>query len=138
MIEKHAARRASGRPASEGGPYKGKNRKSSVAGGGGGFFGRGVVAVAGTGYQFAATARGHHGYGDGAESSVAVRVGGVVGQNVLIANVVSDLLADAVHVIHVFRKVGQTTGGGSDLFKGFACALGFLLVFLTEQADCID
>src|SRR6266849_2422888 len=100
--------------------------------------GGGVVAVAGAGDEFAAAARGDDPHGDGAERAVAAGVGGVVGQNVLIANVVSDLFADVVHILDVFRKVGQAAGGSGDLLERFAGVLGFFLVFLAEKADGVD
>src|SRR6266403_5518658 len=91
-------------------PYKGKKEQSAVAGGGRLFCG-GVVAVAGAGDELAAAARGDHFHLDGAVGAIAVGVGGIVGQNVLVANVVSDLLADVVHVIDVFREERQAAGG---------------------------
>src|SRR5712692_6150415 len=104
----------------------------------GSLFGRGVVAVAGAGDELAAAARGNHIHVDGTEGAVAIGVGGIVGQNVLVANVVSDLFADVVHVIDVFGEEGQAAGGRGDLLERFAGALGFLPVFLTEEADGVD
>src|SRR6266513_2741338 len=77
----------------------------SVTGGGGRRAGS-VVAVARAGYEFAAAMRGNHFHLDGAKGSVAAGVGGIVGQNVLIANVMSHVFADVVHVIDVFREEG--------------------------------
>src|SRR2546428_18165 len=92
----------------------------------------GVVAVAGAGNKFAAATRGDNFHGDGAEGAVTARVGGVVGQRVLIANVVRDLLANVVHILDVFREIGQPAGGNRDLFKGPPGALGVLFAFLAE------
>src|SRR5712692_1304920 len=98
----------------------------------------GVVAVAGTGDELAAAARGNHIHVDGAEGAVAIGVRGIVGQNVLIADVVRDLFADVVHVIDIFREEGQAAGGRGDLLERLASALGFLPVYLTEEADGVD
>src|ERR1700682_4171933 len=105
-------------------PYKSKKEQSSVAGGGRLFRG-GVVAVAGAGDELAAAARGDHFHLDGAVGAVAAGVGGIVGQNVLVANVVSDLLADAVHVIDVFREEGQAAGGRRHFLEGIAAGVVF-------------
>src|SRR5713226_3497478 len=98
----------------------------------------GVVAVACAGNEFAAATRGDHFHGDGAEGAVTARVGGIVGQRVLIANIVSDLLANVVHILDVFREIGQPAGGNRDLFKGPPGALGVLFAFLAEQANRVD
>src|SRR5229473_3416808 len=79
---------------------------SSVAGSGSLFHGS-VVAVAGAGDQLAAAMRRNYRDGHGAESAVTAAVSGIVSQNVLVADVVRDLLADVVHVIHIFREVSQ-------------------------------
>src|SRR6266850_4499381 len=84
------------------------------SGSGGGSVGR-VIPVAGAGDKFAAAPRWNHFYGDGAEGSVAVGIAGVVGQGVLIADVVRHLLTDAVNVVDIFREVRHTARRRSDL-----------------------
>jgi len=41
-------------------------------------------------------------------------------------------------VVDIFREEGQAAGSGCDLLERFAGALGFLPVFLTEEADGVD
>src|SRR5271163_2973828 len=117
--------------------YKAEHPDSSIAGGGSGGVG-GVVAAASAGYQLAAAARGDDFHNDVAEGAIALGVGGIVGQGVLVADVVGDLFADVVDVVDVFRKVGQAARGFGDVFEGFPGVLGALFAFLAEQTDGVD
>src|SRR5712692_806922 len=124
------------RPASEGGPYSGK--KSSVAGGGAGGDRGGVVAVASTGDELAATVRGNDFDLDSTEGAVTLAVARIVGEGVLVADIVGDLLADVVDVVDIFREIGKAAGGQRDFLESFLGALGVFLALLTEQADGVD
>src|SRR6267142_5737013 len=104
------------------------------SGSGGGSVGS-VIPVAGAGDKFAAAPRWNHFYGDGAEGSVAVGIAGVVGQGVLIADVVRHLLTDAVNVVNVLRKVSHAARGRRDFLQNFLGALGLLLALAAEEAD---
>src|SRR5579872_194522 len=108
-----------------------------LPGGGAGAAG-GVVAVAGAGYQFA-TATGRDDFHlDGAVGAVALGVGRVVGQSVLVANVAGDLFAYIVDVVDIFREEGQATGSLGQLFQGLLGFLGILFTLFAEQADGVD
>src|SRR5262249_37778647 len=75
-----------------------------------------VVNVAGAGYEVAAAGRRDDGDGDGAVGAVGAEVGRVVAEDVLIADVVGDLVADVVNVLNIFREVGKAAGSVSDFF----------------------
>ena len=69
-------------------------------------------------------------------------VGRIVGQGVLVADVVGDLRADGLRVVHVFREKRQAAGGigqfaerGARLFHG---AMIVLDVVVAEQAHGIN
>jgi len=79
----------------------------SVPGCGRGGTARGVIAVARARDELATAARRNHFHLDGAERAIAARIGGIVRQNVLVADVVRDLFADVVHVIDIFGEVRQ-------------------------------
>src|SRR3974377_670429 len=72
---------------------------------------RGVVAVAGAGGQFAVTVRRNDVNVNGAEAAVLGSVRRIVGQRVLMANVVGDLFTDGVDVLDIFRKISDAAGG---------------------------
>src|SRR5258705_8976770 len=119
--------------------------KLLLAGGGGlglrvgsGSLVRGEVAVAGAGGKFAFAARGNDVYLHGAESAVFFGVGGIVAERVLIANVASDLVADVVDVVDIFREEGHTTGGGGDIFQGAHGFFLVLLVLVAEKTNGVD
>src|SRR5204863_1310131 len=117
-----------------GGLLQNRRELSSVTGSRGGTA-RSVVAVARAGDELAPPARRNHFHLDGAERAIAARVRGIVRENVLVANVVCDLLADVVHVVDIFREVCQPARRSGDLLEHFAGALGFLLVLLAEQTN---
>src|SRR5258707_1165224 len=89
----------------------------------------GVVAVAGTRDESAAAARRDDLHLHGAECAIALGVGRIVGQRVLIANVVRDLLADVVHVFDVLREVSEATRGFGNFLERALGALGALFAF---------
>src|SRR5580692_8202940 len=88
-----------------------RNPKRLLAGGGGVGGVGGVVAVAGAGYQLAMAAGRDDVYVDAAEATVLGGVRRIVAQSVLMANVVSYLFADGVHVFHIFREESESAGG---------------------------
>src|SRR5262249_26247208 len=103
--------------------------------GGGGAGGRigGVVAVAGAGDEFAAAARGDYFDAYGAIGAVGAEVGRIVAENVLVADVVGDLVADVVNILHVFREIGEAAGGVGDFLEGFfGFGFGFALLFAQQ------
>src|SRR5260221_14582235 len=107
-----------------------ESANGSVARGAGVRAARRVVTVAGACDQLAAAARRDDLDLDSAERAIALGIGRVVRECVLISDVVRDLLADVVHVFHIFRKVSQTTGSFSDFFERTFCALGALFALL--------
>jgi len=83
-------------------------------------------------------ARGNDVDADGAVTAVLGSVRRIVGKRVLVADVVSNLLADRMDVFDVFREVGYPTGGLRDGDESLAGVLGRLLGFLAEQADGVN
>src|SRR6266478_340698 len=98
----------------------------------------GVVAVAGSRDESAAAAWRNDFHLHGAERAIAPGVGRIVGQRVLIANVVRDLLADAVHVFDILREIRKTARGFGDFFERASCALGAFFAFFAQQTDGVD
>src|SRR2546423_5213304 len=96
-----------------GGTLTGYSVARSRAGGAAG----GVVAVPRTGLELAATARRDDLDLNGAEGAVALRIGRIVGQGVLVANVVSYLFADVMNIFYVFREIREAAGGLGDLLE---------------------
>src|SRR4029077_14204895 len=106
---------------------------SSGVGGAGG-----VVTGAGSRHESAAAAWRDNFDLDSAERAIAPGVGRIVGQRVLIANVVRHLLADVVHVFDVLRKIREATGGFGDFLKRASCTLGALFALFAQQTDGVD
>src|SRR5712692_10351027 len=79
-----------------------------------------------------------HGDVHGAERSVAPRIARVVGQGVLIADIVRDLRADVFDILKVFGEKRQPAGSLGKLLKFFARALRIFLAFLAEQSHGIN
>src|SRR5262249_46550116 len=74
----------------------------------------------------------------GAIGAVGAEVGRIVAENVLVADVVGDLVADVVNILHVFREIGEAAGGVGDFLEGFfGFGFGFALLF-AQQADGVD
>src|SRR6267154_5796637 len=96
------------------------------------------VAVAGAGGEFAFAARGNNVHLNGAESAVFFGVGRVVAERVLVADIASNLVADVVDVVYIFRKKCDAAGGRGDILQGAHGFLAILFVFVAEKADGID
>src|SRR5215472_5261812 len=110
--------------------------QSSVAGGG--VIERGVVAVARPCHQLASAVRRNHFDGHAAEGAVAPHIRRIVGQGVLVADVMRHLLANVVHVFDVLREIGNAAGSSSDVFQRALGLLRALLAFLAQQPDGVD
>ena len=65
-------------------------------------------------------------------------VGRRVAERVLIADIASDLVADVVDVVYIFRKKCHAAGGRGDIFQGAHGFLAILFVFVAEKTDGID
>ena len=96
------------------------------------------VAVAGAGGKFAFAAWRNDVYLNGAESTVFFGVGGIVAEGVLVADIASDLIADVVNVVDIFRKECDATGSRGNIFQGAHGFLAILFIFIAEKTDGID
>src|SRR5712692_2026039 len=83
----------------------------------------GVVAVARANGELAAAARWNEVHLHAAEAGVAGRIRRVVGERVLVADIVRDLRADGLGVRERFGEKGQAAGGFGELDQGCAGAL---------------
>jgi len=66
------------------------------------------------------------------EAAIPRGVRGIIGQGVLVANVVRNLFTNGVDIFDVFREVGNTAGGLRDGRESAASGLGALFAFLAE------
>src|SRR5713101_846130 len=73
-----------------------------------------------------------------AERAILEGVGGIVGQDVLVANVVGDLVADGFDFLHRPGEVGQSSGGRGQRLQALFRAVGGALALLAQQADGVD
>src|SRR5207253_7584899 len=87
---------------------------------------------------FAFAARGNDVYLNGAESTVLFRIGRVVAEGVLVADIASDLIADVVDIVDIFRKEGDAAGGRGNIFQGAHGFFLILFVFVAEETDRIN
>src|SRR5205814_4768889 len=94
---------------------------------------RSEVAVAGASGKFALAVGRNDLNLNGAEGAVLFCIGRVVAESVLIANVASDLIANAVHVVDIFREEGDAAGGSGNIFQGAHGLLAVLAVFIAEE-----
>ncbi len=89
----------------------------SAAGGGFGSSGggtRSVVAIARASDELAFAVRSDDVDVNATVTAIARGIGRIVGKGVLVADVVGDLLADGVDVVHILREKGLAAGSGSD------------------------
>src|SRR5437016_3418370 len=100
-----------------------------------GLVGRGVIAGAGADYGTVRTVSDHL---DLSERAVERRVLRAVLDNVLAANVVRNLLANAVDVLQLLRVIGLPASRLGDRIQRASGALGFALLFLRKQTDRVD
>src|SRR5580704_387798 len=97
-----------------------------------------VVAVASAGDKLAPAMRRNHLHADRSERSVLLGVGRIVGQGVLVADIVRDLLADGVHVINAFRKKRQAARCFGDMLQRFHGVIFLFPFFVAEQTDGVN
>src|SRR5580704_9695198 len=71
----------------------------------------GVVAGTGAHGKFSSAAGRRYLHRHGPESSIVGGIGGVVGDRILIADIVGDLRANRFRVVRGFWKEGQAAGG---------------------------
>jgi len=115
------------------------NRRNAklFAGGGRGAAG-GVVAIASAGGELALAVRRNDVNVDAAVGTVFCGIRRIVGKRVLMADIVSNLLADGVNVADVFREVGNAAGGLGNGDEGLTGILGGFLGFLAQETDGVD
>src|SRR5271157_6165866 len=70
---------------------------------------RRVVAIPRPRHQLALPSRRNHVDVYGPEASVARRIGRIVGERVLMTNIMRHLFADGVHIFHIFREVSHAS-----------------------------
>ena len=73
-----------------------------------------------------------------AEAAVLSAVGGVVGEDVLVANVVGDLAAEGLHLVERDGEVGHTAGDVGQLAQDAPGAAAVALLLGAGQADQVE
>src|SRR5579872_1564508 len=104
----------------------------------------GVVAGAGAHLKFAGAVLRLLQEADlhGTERAVAGRVGGVISDRVLIANIAGDLVTDGLRIRDIFGEEGDAAGGGGQFGKSaarlFHVAAVVLDVVVAKDPDAVD
>src|SRR5712671_3576187 len=107
------------------------SRRKSVAGAAARRSARSVIPIASARLELAAAARRNHFHLHGSERAIALCVSRIISQRVLISDIVRHLLANAAHILYIFRKVRETARGFGNFLKRSLCAFRALLALFT-------
>src|SRR5205814_3592182 len=113
----------------------GRNRRGRIGGSG---LPRREVAITRARREFTFSVRRDDFHLNGAERAIFFGVGWIIAEGVLVADVARYLIANIVHVVDVFWKIGNAAGDRGNIFQSAHGLFAVLFILIAEQANAVN